>query len=1333
MSLLAATQIPKPADEQAFERASVVLWRGLLNDRSMQRNGRRGQRQNGVDLFGIRDDDADWHVGIQCKLKSEGHFLTEDEVREEVRKALTFKPPLKEYYVTTTAPDDVAMQELARGITAELAKTGRKLRVFVWGWNTLEEKISEDAGARKAFDPTYGPFSEHILDETRQITIAQTETRAEMGAGFSRMEAMLTEVSARLAVPPGDATVALSGFEAHLDAEIDEYRELNNSGKTLTALPLLEKLLERVRSTASGRILFRVKANIGHCLLALGKDDEASAMLLSSYDHAPDEPKAVANKAFGLLLRGEWRELLAFGGAKLDADPGNDGLAGYLVQAARFDSSVSDPLSIIPEQLHHTAAVQIGRVDFIRRRGQPGEWWPVAKEVLEAHPSEPHAVQFAAEAELDQILTSEGFQRTRVLSPAERARLEAATATLVSQWDRERVTEGALRPEDAALCGNVLVGLHALGDLPKALEVARQGLSLAPDDVEIITRAAVVALDADDEALAHELLAKLPRNSDATVLKFRFHASRADWGEVARLVEEDASLIPPVEAPIISTTDKLAAVKIGGSEEEARRREISAVAVEAASNPRASVVVADFARREGFEEIADRAFKAALGHIAIGSHAADRLMVAHHAARRGDSSIVADLLDGHVAEDHDNNELRVLARAFVNDSPIRQRALSFFERLPAEVRGLPFFLHAEGLLHFNRGALPEAEAALRKAIATQPELDTYLALFSVLHRLDRGAEVKAVIEGIDLDEVVGTPGQKMSLAQVMRKVGEGAKALEYAYAVLQSARNDHEAALRYFGLIMMEPEDGFIPSAETVAVDTWVRLESDRREVHAFLIEEGEDRPAEGVLSPTHATAAAALGLSVGDEFEMPAVFGEVRKWRVAEIKHKYLHALHDVMENFEKRFPDAEGFYKITMEEGDIQPALDQVRRVSESNRKLADLYLRNNCPLSLVVSKRGGDTIRFVEYVRSLDFDIRTCVGTDAERVAARQIIERHRSSGAVLDTYTAWTVSTMDAFDVLKSIFGSVIVAQSVIDELRTLRDEQDLTAERSMTVAWHNGEYIKQEHTAEDAAARRAYIQEQLSRIEAACEVRPVIVADNPSELAAMIHQSFGSHVLDAANLAGTEHVLVSEDMHFRQYGEAACSTRGVWLQTVFSFAQDVGTIDQSRYVDLVVKLAWRRHGHLSLEADVMLTSLRQDQTDDLANFRALSNFMGTANADMRSHLKVSIEFLNKLWSGLGHYDLRSQQATSILLERMIRHRANGWALTLAFIKRGSAQPVKDYINGWITGHFLSAGAIALAETEIEKMAQRLKARREPQPRSQREKAIRGRDKRRKKRR
>ncbi|MFO1144428.1 MAG: hypothetical protein U1E59_19055 [Amaricoccus sp.] len=482
MSLLAATQISKPADEQAFERASVVLWRGLLNDPSVQRNGRRGQRQNGVDLFGIRNGDADWHVGIQCKLKSEGHALSEVEVRGEVAKALTFRPHLKEYYVTTTAPDDVAMQEIAREITKELAVAGKAMRVFIYGWNTLEERISEDGAARKAFDPTHSLFSEEILAEAKSISVGQGETRTEIAAvaaGVMRVEALLT---ARLTTSPGDSTVAISALEAHLDAEIDEYRDLYKSGKTLTAMPLLERLLARVAGSASGRILFRIKANIGHCLLALGRDAEAAVILLASYGHAPNEPKAIANKALGLLLQGEWQELLAFGTSELEADPSNEWLAGYLLQAARFDLSEMDPLGMVPDALRETAAVRIGWIDFLRRRGKPGEWWAPAREVLAWHPSEPHAVQFAAEADLDEILTSQRFQRMRILSSTERKRLEVATAALRTEWDRVRVTDGPLRPEDAALCGNVVVGLAALEEFSAALDIVRQGL--IPDSAD---------------------------------------------------------------------------------------------------------------------------------------------------------------------------------------------------------------------------------------------------------------------------------------------------------------------------------------------------------------------------------------------------------------------------------------------------------------------------------------------------------------------------------------------------------------------------------------------------------------------------------------------------------------------------------------------------------------------------------------------------------------------------------------------------------------------------------------------------------------------------------
>ena len=112
---------------------------------------------------------------------------------------------------------------------------------------------------------------------------------------------------------------------------------------------------------------------------------------------------------------------------------------------------------------------------------------------------------------------------------------------------------------------------------------------------------------------------------------------------------------------------------------------------------------------EGLEPIAETAFRSALKLITGESHILSRLMVAMHAVRRGRFDIVADLLDGHVAEDHDNEALHALARALVNDTPIRQRAIRFFERLPPAIKSLEFYLHAEGLLHYNRGALKKTE------------------------------------------------------------------------------------------------------------------------------------------------------------------------------------------------------------------------------------------------------------------------------------------------------------------------------------------------------------------------------------------------------------------------------------------------------------------------------------------------------------------------------------------------------------------------------------------------------------------------------------------------
>ena len=59
--------------------------------------------------------------------------LTKKEVNDEVAKALTFKPRLKEYFIVTTSKDDTKLQQLALVLTQDQQAKGRKIDIEIWG------------------------------------------------------------------------------------------------------------------------------------------------------------------------------------------------------------------------------------------------------------------------------------------------------------------------------------------------------------------------------------------------------------------------------------------------------------------------------------------------------------------------------------------------------------------------------------------------------------------------------------------------------------------------------------------------------------------------------------------------------------------------------------------------------------------------------------------------------------------------------------------------------------------------------------------------------------------------------------------------------------------------------------------------------------------------------------------------------------------------------------------------------------------------------------------------------------------------------------------------
>jgi hypothetical protein len=139
----------RPANWQDFESLCKKLWGEIWNCPEIQKNGRLGQDQSGVDVFGMPNNE-DSYYGIQCKGKTEYNDeqynhpqFTEKEINEEIKKAKNFKPSLKKFYLATTALNDAKIQAFVRKKNIEHKKKGL-FEVHLFCWETIVDLIDEN-------------------------------------------------------------------------------------------------------------------------------------------------------------------------------------------------------------------------------------------------------------------------------------------------------------------------------------------------------------------------------------------------------------------------------------------------------------------------------------------------------------------------------------------------------------------------------------------------------------------------------------------------------------------------------------------------------------------------------------------------------------------------------------------------------------------------------------------------------------------------------------------------------------------------------------------------------------------------------------------------------------------------------------------------------------------------------------------------------------------------------------------------------------------------------------------------------------------------------------
>lgn len=142
--MIASTQIKKPEHWQDFEKLCKKLWGEIWDcPNTIKRNGRSGQKQNGVDVYGIPNGETQYY-GIQCKGKDEytNSTLTYKEIDEEIQKAESFKPKLKCFIFASTANKDTDIEEYVRNKDIEYRTKGL-FEVHLACWEDIVDLLEE--------------------------------------------------------------------------------------------------------------------------------------------------------------------------------------------------------------------------------------------------------------------------------------------------------------------------------------------------------------------------------------------------------------------------------------------------------------------------------------------------------------------------------------------------------------------------------------------------------------------------------------------------------------------------------------------------------------------------------------------------------------------------------------------------------------------------------------------------------------------------------------------------------------------------------------------------------------------------------------------------------------------------------------------------------------------------------------------------------------------------------------------------------------------------------------------------------------------------------------
>lgn len=1206
-------EIPSPKNETDFERMCAQVYGVVFKDPNPKMNGRRGQKQGGVDVF-VKSADIG-RIGIQCKKYTLKPVKWED-VLEEVAKADEFKTPIKQLLLATTALSDAALLHKVQLLSDEREAKGL-FTVEIEFWEDISNHID-----------TYGVLQDHYAPHTP-------------GAAYHRQEQQLTTIAA-LALETRDAMLhgnALpparpDSVDKLISSQLDHTNDLLKACKYRDALTHLAAIgKDFAPFDAHQQARWYLQRGLA---VWLSRDDEKEAAehFLKAFALYPDDDRLAAAQVRGLMLQGHLDEALAAGAKAIERFPLSQQVWIIVanVRMVKGDTLIFDR---VPNHLRAEPDV----LQLVAMSAQAsGKFEDASRYSFQA--VEHEDAGFFTRAATLRLAVEWGANQPigamfSVLPSAELKALESAVKLFEPRHDCLWHIQSDAVPETASHLGYALLLQRRFQDaLDLAIEADVHGVK-TPELLR--TRVSALSeLHRVDEVLAlgQERLAEF--NAEALLTLGELAASKGAVDLLASAVEAAKTLTPAHAKTVeILTALRWEALNHAGAVDIAVQ-EILAADIAVQGSFITACVAARVLKGAGRALEAEAAVSRARALVTVDSPDPDQLMLAellysaHHWAEA--ATWYARLVpSGKLSELHNR-----LLSCYVR-SHNRLKAKDLLSRLPLDwienddTRSLAIDLGQQaGDWTFLQ---PLTEAQVRKApLLAKSWLFKLLVALHASTPAQFQADLRAVPESLD--------GSIRTLAQLSSfelRYGEPERGLRRLYRTARVNFDEAEALSAYFLTIVTGPADLPLMNKElpAVVVGSAVTLVNEQGHTFQVIIDPGHvaDAPKrEGFYAPASEEAIALLGAELDQAVDVPTqALGGMRRFRVSAIQSAYRRMIHLAQERAQSLsgLPNMKSVPVGTSGDGDKDFAhlLAELKRSTEVSKELFEHYGRGAMTLGGFSHYQGCSAIDVAIGWPTDGPAIFTSAGTAEERRGAFELLAR-KDVTYVVDSVTIAELVNLGIQDLL-GLLPKLLVAP-VTKEILEARLTEETDRRRMGMAAEVEGRIAIIELEERHREKRIEFANAMLAVVDKYCTVQPAYgelpVAEDFQGLADVLqHEELELVLLAQANQA----ILLTLDGRLRTLLKLTAQIPGVWPQALLMYGVHAGAIGPVQSAKATSQMFLSNRAFVALAAGDFIWMLLQGGTYVQWGMQRFKRSLASGDADFESTVRMTLELLKRI--------------------------------------------------------------------------------------------------------